>query len=62
MKLKIWLDSGANHHSCREEEFEFGDELGCTEEEWDTLTEEEQEAYARELAFQWSDWGFTKVE
>jgi hypothetical protein len=61
MKLKVWLDSGANIHSCRTEIVEFTD-LGVTEAEWDALTEAEQEGLAKEIAFDRADWGFAKVE
>lgn len=60
-KLKVWLNSGANIHSCRKETFTFA-ELGLTEAEWDEMSESEQEELARELAFAHSDWGFVKVE
>jgi hypothetical protein len=60
MKLKIWCDSGANHQSCREEIYEFED-LGMTEDEWDDMTEDEQNNYAQDIAFDRLDWGFSKI-
>lgn len=31
-----------------------------TEEEWDAMSEDDQEEFAKEVAFQNSDWGFAK--
>ena len=60
MKLKIWCDSGANHQSCREETYDIGD-LGITEAEWDAMTEDEQSDFAKEIAFDRLDWGFSRI-
>lgn len=60
MKLKIWCDSGANHQSCREETYDIED-LGMTEAEWDAMTEDEQADFAKEIAFDRLDWGFSKI-
>ncbi len=60
MKLKIWLDSGANIHSCKEQILDFED-LGLTEEEWDASSEQEKEEMTKEIAFESLDWGFKKV-
>ena len=58
--LHIWLDSGANIHSKHEQTLTW-DELGHTEEEWDEMTEDEQTEVAKEIAFNYADWGFEKV-
>lgn len=60
MKLRIWCDSGANCHSCRDEIFHF-EELNMTEEDWDEMGEDEQEEFAKEIAFERLDWGFKKI-
>lgn len=57
--LKIWLDSGANRQSCRNQTLSW-DELGITEEKWDEMTEDDQDEFAKEIAFGNSDWGYTK--
>ena len=59
--LKVWLDSGANCESCHRQELTW-DELGITEEEWDAKPEEEQTEIAKETAFNYSDWGFEKID
>ena len=60
MRLKIWLDSGANIHSKRETIIDFED-LGITEEKWDAMSESEQEETAKEVAFESLEWGFEKT-
>lgn len=57
--IKVWLDSGANIHSCNRQELTW-EELGITEEEWDAKSEDEQEEIAKDIAFSYSDWGFEK--
>lgn len=59
--IYAWLDSGENVHSCYRNFVEWRD-LGITEEEWDMMTEKEQEKLAREIAFEQSDWGFEKAD
>jgi len=51
-RIKYWLNSGANHQSCYEGSFLVGADV------WDAMSEEEQEAEARQYAFEKSDWGF----
>lgn len=57
--LVLWLDSGANNESCHRQVFTW-EELGITEASWDAMTEEAQESFARDIAFQQSDWGYAK--
>jgi hypothetical protein len=56
IKIKAWLDSGANIHSCRETEFEID------EGEWNLMSEEEKDAYAKEYAWDHMDWGWVVKE
>jgi hypothetical protein len=56
-KLKVWLDSGVNIHSTHYQIIDL-DELGFTLEEWNELPEAVQENMAREIAFNYADWGF----
>jgi hypothetical protein len=52
IKIKTWLDSGANIHSCRETEFEID------EAEWCAMSEDEKDEYAKEVAWDRMDWGW----
>ena len=58
--FEVWLDSGANCHSCRTVTATLY-ELGYSDAEWDALSEDEKEAEMRELAFAQSDWGFREI-
>ena len=53
--IKVWLDSGANVHSCYRAEFEID------KAEWDAMSEEEKEEEAKEYAWNRMDWGW-KIE
>ena len=59
MKIKYWLDSGANVHSCRKATTTLG-ELGYTLAEWQAMTQDQKDEVVRELAFERSDWGYTE--
>jgi hypothetical protein len=54
--IKTWLDSGANAYSCRETEFQID------EAEWNALTEEERDEYAKDIAWDRMDWGWVVKE
>ena len=60
-KIRFFLDSGANIHSCRTT-IKTTEELGLTDEEWDNMPEKEKEEMAREIAWEAMDWGFGEVE
>ena len=60
-KFKVWLDSGANHDSAYTTTVSL-EEIGFTSEEWAAATESEQEEAMKEIAFQWSDWGYVEIE
>jgi len=60
-KYRVWLDSGANIHSKYETEVCLAN-IGYTDEEWDALTEGEQEDEMREVAFRRMDWGYEPIE
>lgn len=59
-KFDVWLDSGANAHSCKKETVSL-DDLGISDSEWDEMTEDERDAVMREVAFDRSDWGYTEL-
>lgn len=59
-KFKVWLDSGANHESCKEQIVSL-EEIGISDAQWDAMTDDEKEAEMREVAFDSSDWGFTEI-
>lgn len=61
MKIKVWLDSGANFRSCYKSEF-ITEEYGLTDEGWKALSDDEKEAIAKEVAFERAEWGFSEEE
>lgn len=60
-KFIVWLNSGANAHSCRKVETTL-DELGLTSEDWDKLTEGERDEVMKDVAFEQSDWGYSEID
>ena len=54
--IKTWLDSGANHQSIYESEFEI------EEAEWSAMSEEERDNYAKDYAWDRMDWGWVIKE
>ncbi|EDX7952700.1 hypothetical protein C3M82_000002 [Salmonella enterica subsp. enterica serovar Minnesota] len=38
-KFKVWLDSGANIHSCYKQEIDIEEDLGISDDEWDSYSE-----------------------
>ena len=59
-KFKVWLDSGANHASCREQTVTL-EELNISEAEWESMTEEDQEEIMKQIAWDRMDWGYAEV-
>jgi predicted Fe-S protein YdhL (DUF1289 family) len=59
--FRVWLDSGANVHSCYRQIISL-DELGIEDEEWDSMSEEEREDVMREIAWDRMDWGFQEIQ
>lgn len=55
MKVKYWLDSGANIHSKLTRTID----LDIDPEEWNEMTESEQEDHMKDIVFQHLDWGYT---
>ena len=60
-KFKVWLDSGANIHSCRKQTIELSD-IGITDAEWDEMSDDAKDEVMREFAFDQSDWGYSEIE
>jgi hypothetical protein len=60
MKIKYWCDSGANVYSCRMGETTL-EELGLNKQEWDAMTEDEQDEIMRDIACERLDWGYNLV-
>ena len=54
--IQTWLDSGANTHSCRETDFEID------EEDWNSMTEDQKDEYAKDIAWDRMDWGWREKE
>lgn len=59
-KIKFYLDSGANIHSQYSAVYSLKD-LNITEEEWDSMSEEQKEEFARDIAWQRAEWGWQEV-
>lgn len=57
-KITIWLNSGANIHSCRKQTGTFEEVLGISKDEWDTYTDEEKDATVLEIVMQYGEWGW----
>lgn len=60
-KFRVWLDSGANIHSCREIYISLTD-LGYTDEYWDSMDEATRDEVMRDIAFERMDWGYAEEE
>jgi len=60
MKFKAWLNSGGGGNSYTV--YVDLQEYGVTDEEWNSWTEDDQESFMREFAFQWADWGYVEIE
>jgi hypothetical protein len=59
INIHWYCDSGANIQS-RIEGVNSVSELGCTDQEWNAMTEDEKEPFVREWAFDRLDWGWTE--
>ena len=59
--IHAYLNSGANAFSKFKAFYAWAD-LGITEAEWDEMSEGERDAFAKELAFQRSEWGYYTEE
>lgn len=59
--ITFYLDSGANIHSCNKQTFTL-EELHMTEEEWDSMSEEEKESLAKEISWEKMEWGWYENE
>lgn len=59
-KFMVWLDSGANIHSTREQTINLKD-IGIEDDEWDTMTEEEKDKAMKEVAFDHAEWGYHEL-
>ena len=58
MKFKVWCDSGANTHSCRQEEID----IDISEEDLAAMSEDEQEEMLKEYAFEKLGWGWERID
>jgi hypothetical protein len=61
MKIKVWLNSGANIHSTKTTIIDLEKDLGIFDNEWRDMPEKEQEEIMREIAFEGSDWGYKEL-
>ncbi|EPM3638956.1 DUF7167 family protein [Enterobacter roggenkampii] len=60
-KFKVYLDSGANIHSKYETEVDLED-FGIESDEWDDMSEEEQQETMREVAWERAEWGWEEIK
>lgn len=60
-KFKVYLDSGANIHSRYETEVDL-DDFGIESQEWDDMSEEEQQETMREVAWERAEWGWEEIK
>lgn len=60
-KVRFFCDSGANIHSCREDEFDTVADLGFEEGEWETLSDEEKWEEANQWAQDRLDIGYIEL-
>jgi Ran GTPase-activating protein (RanGAP) involved in mRNA processing and transport len=60
-KFKVYLDSGANIHSKYETEVDLED-FDIESDEWDDMSEEEQQETMREVAWERAEWGWEEIK
>jgi len=58
MKIKVWLDSGANIHSKRERIIDLKKVTGIEDEEWDKMSSLEKDEAMRDIAWESAEWGY----
>lgn len=61
MKIKYWLDSGANINSCRTGEISLED-IGMTLDEWNEASDEVKDEIMKDYAWSEMDWGYKLEE
>ena len=62
MKIRVYLDSGANIHSCYERIIDLENDLGINESEWAELSEYDKDYMMKEFAFESSEWGYYEIK
>lgn len=58
MKIKVWCDSGANIHSCREDIIDLAKDWNISDEEWKQMSEEEKQNEVDNWAYDRLDIGW----
>lgn len=61
MKIKVWLDSGANAFSKYERTIDLEEELGISEQEWNSMSYEDQEEVMQPIVWENADWGWNEL-
>ncbi len=61
MKIKVWLDSGANAYSCYEQVVDLEKDLGVSVADWNASSEDEKEKLMRDVAWRRMDWGWGEL-
>jgi len=62
MKVRFYLDSGANIHSCREDTFDTVEDFGLQQGEWEQMTEDEKMEYVDDWKCNYLDYGFQELD
>jgi hypothetical protein len=62
MKIKLYCDSGANIHSERSEVIDLEKDWGITDEEWESMSDQEKEKLCNEWAYNRLEIGWTPVD
>lgn len=60
MKLKIWLDSGANADSKYEQEIDLSD-VGISDAEWAGMSDDGKDEAIKPIAWERMEWGYAEL-
>ena len=61
-KYRVYLDSGANIHSCYEQTIDTEEDLGISDEDWDSMSEKSKDEIMKDIAWERMEWGYRPVE
>lgn len=61
MKLKLYVDSGANIHSKRTETIDLEKDWGLTDEDWSDMTEKEKDEMVQQWVWERASYGFEEI-
>lgn len=61
-KYRVYLDSGANIYSCYEQTIDTEEDLGISDEDWDSMSEKSKDEIMKDIAWERMEWGYHPVE